>query len=825
MSKMIKKLSCLILLMFSVITAGAQLPLDELEALQALYNETGGPNWVSETDVDPTNDWVFATPLSATVISNDWYGITFDGNNVLSIDLDNNTNTGNNLIGTIPTELDNLENLEYLDLSDQTNLTGPIPDSIGNLLNLEYLILNGNELSGVIPAVLGDLSNLVGLWLGSNNLSGAIPPELGNLSNLESLLLSGNQLTGTIPIELGNLNNLVSLWLSVNELTGEIPAELGLLSNLRQLLLNNNNLTGEIPETIYDLSNLVSLQLEFNQLEGTISPLVENLVSLEFLILRFNQFEGDLPEEIGNITTLLTLWLGQNNFTGTIPDSFSGLINLGSFEINDNNIEGVLPAGLVNWANLSGFDIYNNNIEGDIPSFVFLNEGTFRIYGNRFQFGDFEDEFNYYNGFNNFVDTPQALVNDIENITGCVGGSLSLTTTVSGSANVYEWFKDGVAVPNSNTPDLVLTNLQVTDSGVYTCEISSTIVTDLVLERNPITLTVNNDGPTANDIDDIVLCDTDTDGFATFNLDLAAIESQVVGNQTGLTVSYFNATGNQIALTNSFDNTTANQQDITVRVEASETCFDETVFSLMVNPLTVADVFSDVEVCNAYILPALSAGNSYYTATGGTGTVLNEGEEVTESQIIYVYAESASGAGDCFDESSFFVDITEVSVSEFDDVIVCLTYTLPTLPDGQDYYSEADGNGAILLAGDEISASTTIYVFAEENGCFSQSRFTINVDPIACQGVDSLALPKFFTPNNDSYYDVWDTSKLSGTGDIGIFIYDRYGKLLKQLDPNTSNSAWDGIYNGKQMPSNDYWFKYLNYDTGIHLSGHFSLKR
>ncbi|WP_282075791.1 T9SS type B sorting domain-containing protein [Maribacter aquivivus] len=822
---MIKKLSCLILLMFSVITANAQLPLIELEALQALYNETGGPNWVSETDVDPTNDWVFAIPLSATIVTDDWYGITVDDNNVLSIVLDNNSSTGNNLIGTIPIEIGNFQNLIFLDLSDQTNLTGPIPDSIGNLLNLETLMLNGNELSGVIPPVLGNLSYLEEFWLNSNNLIGTIPPELGNLSNLESLLLSENQLTGTIPSELGSLNNLITLWLSSNELTGEIPADLGLLSNLRQLVLSNNNLTGEIPESIYGLMNLFILQLEANQLEGAISPLVENLVSLETLILRNNQFEGDLPEEIGTISTLLTLWLGQNNFTGTIPDSFSGLINIGSFEINDNDIVGVLPSGIVNWVNISSFNISNNRIEGDVPSFIFLNTTILRINDNRFQFGDFEDEFDYYEGFLFFVDTPQALVNEIENITGCVDGSITLSTVVSGSANVYEWFKDGVAIPSSNTPDLILTNLQLEDSGVYTCEISSTIVTDLVLERNPITLTVNNDGPTANDIDDIVLCDTDTDGFATFNLDLVAIESQVVGNQTGLTVSYFNATGNQIALTNSFDNTTANQQDITVRVEASETCFDETVFSLMVNPLTVADVFSDVEVCNAYILPALSAGNSYYTATGGTGTVLNEGEEVTGSQMIYVYAESASGAGDCFDESSFFVDITEVSVSEFDDVIVCLTYTLPTLPDGQDYYSEADGNGAILLAGDEISASTTIYVFAEENGCFSQSRFTINVDPIACQGVDSLALPKFFTPNNDSYYDIWDTSKLSGTGDIGIFIYDRYGKLLKQLDPNTSNSAWDGIYNGKQMPSNDYWFKYLNYDTGIHLSGHFSLKR
>ncbi|MEP2281038.1 T9SS type B sorting domain-containing protein [Maribacter sp.] len=804
--------------------ANAQLPLAELEALQTLYNDTGGPNWISETDADPTNDWDFATPLINTDVTN-WFGITVIGGHVTQLDLDVNTNTGNNLIGTIPDEIGDLEFLVDLDLSDQSGLTGTIPNSIGTLLDLEFLLLNGNELSGSIPVELGNLSKLETLWLSSNNLSGTIPPELGDLASLESLTLSGNQLTGNIPVELGNLSNLVTLWLSANELIGEIPAELSLLVNLTQLLIGANNLTGEIPESIYDLINLQILSLSHNQLEGAISPLVENLVSLESLILRDNQFQGDLPEEIGNLTALLTLWLGQNNFTGTIPDSFSGLVNLGSFEINDNNIEGVLPASLVNWTNLSGFDIYNNNIEGDIPSFVFLNEGTFRIYGNRFQFGDFEVEFNYYNGFNNFVDTPQASVNDIENLTGCVDGSITLSTTVSGSANVYQWFKNGVAVPNSNMPDLVLTNLQVADTGVYTCEISSTIVTDLILERNPITLNVDSNGPIANKVDDIVICDTDTDGFATFDLDFVAIESQVVGSQNGLTVSYFDASGNTITLTDSYTNTTANQQDITVRVEAGSTCFDEIVFSLIVNSLVVADVLADVEECSVYVLPTLSSGNDYYTATGGTGSLLNAGDEITESQIIYVYAESTSGAGDCFDESSFSVNITEVLVSEFEDVIACQTYTLPILPDGQDYYSEADGNGAILLAGDEISASTTVYVFAEENGCFNQSRFTINIDSVACQGVESLGLPKFFTPNSDSYFDVWDTSKLSGTGNIDIFIYDRYGKLLKQLNPNTSNSSWDGMYNGKQMPSNDYWFKYLNYDTGIHLSGHFSLKR
>jgi gliding motility-associated-like protein len=37
-----------------------------------------------------------------------------------------------------------------------------------------------------------------------------------------------------------------------------------------------------------------------------------------------------------------------------------------------------------------------------------------------------------------------------------------------------------------------------------------------------------------------------------------------------------------------------------------------------------------------------------------------------------------------------------------------------------------------------------------------------------------------------------------------IFIFDRYGKLLKQLNPY--GVGWDGNYNGNSLPSDDYWY-------------------
>ncbi|AUC77783.1 hypothetical protein CW732_07280 [Olleya sp. Bg11-27] len=59
-----------------------------------------------------------------------------------------------------------------------------------------------------------------------------------------------------------------------------------------------------------------------------------------------------------------------------------------------------------------------------------------------------------------------------------------------------------------------------------------------------------------------------------------------------------------------------------------------------------------------------------------------------------------------------------------------------------------------------------------------------------------------------------------------LCIYDRYGKLLKILMPNSL--YWDGTFNGFNMPTNDYWYT-IEYrdDNGMlqQIKSHFTLKR
>ncbi|MBW1654812.1 Ig-like domain-containing protein [Flavobacterium quisquiliarum] len=87
--------------------------------------------------------------------------------------------------------------------------------------------------------------------------------------------------------------------------------------------------------------------------------------------------------------------------------------------------------------------------------------------------------------------------------------------------------------------------------------------------------------------------------------------------------------------------------------------------------------------------------------------------------------------------------------------------------------------------------------------------------------VEELPYPKFFTPNNDGHNDTWTIDFAYLAPNSGIRIFDRYGKLIKELRPDTS---WDGTYLGHLEPASDYWFvvKRLN---GTEFRGHFSLKR
>jgi gliding motility-associated-like protein len=132
-----------------------------------------------------------------------------------------------------------------------------------------------------------------------------------------------------------------------------------------------------------------------------------------------------------------------------------------------------------------------------------------------------------------------------------------------------------------------------------------------------------------------------------------------------------------------------------------------------------------------------------------------------------------------------------------------------------------------------------IYEYQADNGAFQDSnqfyglpsgRHTITVrDKFSCGSttvdVRIIDFIKYFTPNGDGYNDVWNITEISDQPNSRIYIYDRFGKLLKQISPGTN--GWDGTVNATNLPADDYWFKVFYKENGEdrEFKSHFSLKR
>ncbi len=111
----------------------------------------------------------------------------------------------------------------------------------------------------------------------------------------------------------------------------------------------------------------------------------------------------------------------------------------------------------------------------------------------------------------------------------------------------------------------------------------------------------------------------------------------------------------------------------------------------------------------------------------------------------------------------------------------------------------------------------TAYV-RDKNGCGITIR-TVDRD------IDNKDFPSFFTPNGDGINDYWQFIQPPENYETvidRIFIYDRYGNFIHQI--NANSNGWDGSYNNTPLPETDYWYKatFLNRED---ILGHFSLKR
>jgi Leucine-rich repeat (LRR) protein len=100
---------------------------------------------------------------------------------------------------------------------------GSLPSGLCHASELVFLVLYQNDMMGTLPSCLGNLSNLESLDLNTNHFHGTLPGECCHVSELVYLVLYQNDLTGTLPSCLGSFSNLEYLDLNTNHFHGTLP--------------------------------------------------------------------------------------------------------------------------------------------------------------------------------------------------------------------------------------------------------------------------------------------------------------------------------------------------------------------------------------------------------------------------------------------------------------------------------------------------------------------------------------------------------------------------------------------------------------------------
>ena len=267
--------------------------------------------------------------------------------------------------------------------------------------------------------------------------------------------------------------------------------------------------------------------------------------------------------------------------------------------------------------------------------------------------------------------------------------------------------------------------------------------------------------------------------------------SNLTGNQ-----AYFTGTGGTGTSYNAGDQITASAT-LYIYDATANGCSDEVSFDITIEDTPAIDQPADVNECDSYTLPAITGSNltgnqAYFTGTGGTGTSYNAGDQITASATLYIYDATANG---CSDEVSFDITIEDTpAIDQPADVTECDSYTLPAitgsnLTGNQAYFTGTGGTGTSYDAGDQITASATLYIYdATANGCSDEVSFDITIEdtpaidqPADVNECDSYTLPAITGSNltgNQAYftgtggtgtsYDAGDQITASAT----LYIYD-----------------------------------------------------
>ncbi|QEE49769.1 T9SS type B sorting domain-containing protein [Flavobacterium alkalisoli] len=410
----------------------------------------------------------------------------------------------------------------------------------------------------------------------------------------------------------------------------------------------------------------------------------------------------------------------------------------------------------------------------------------------------------------------------------------------------------GTALPNQynniSTPQDILVWVQHIESGCTTTAPMQLLVEEAAVANAPA-------DPSLSTCDD----DGTNDGMHAF--DLSVFDAEILGAQdpADYSVAYYesfedadNAT-NPIADPTVYVNTTADVMTIYARVTNTSTisgCHDITEITLIVERLpepVITSVDGSDTICVDYttddVLRTVTLDSGIPSGMGYSFVWYLDGVELTDY-------DPASPTYEAIAEGNYTVEVTgPAPLNCISDISAAFQVQKsgPASPVGVGYevtnyfsdnqvitvFVEGYGEYEYKLDEDGMWQSSNVFtdVPAGTHTVYVRDVSTeFACDEIAIEGVSLVDYPHYFTPNGDGYHDTWNIIGLNQP-DAKVYIFDRYGKLIKQISATEESEGWDGTFNGTPLPATDYWFTVTYRETvnGMpvvkEFKAHFSLKR
>lgn len=323
------------------------------------------------------------------------------------------------------------------------------------------------------------------------------------------------------------------------------------------------------------------------------------------------------------------------------------------------------------------------------------------------------------------------------------------------------------------------------------------------------------------------LCDEEDSGFRTFILENA--ESELLAGQAPeIEISYYATMeaalleDSNLQLNQRHQNSTAYNSVIYARLENNNACFAISEVELRVYKRPEFELAEEKIYCNntfpetISITPDLNLDPSF----NYTFEWFPEGQNTPELQTNLTGTHTltiTNGQTGCSRTKT--VNINEKDLAVIENIEVT---------------DASENNSAFII----ISGKGEFEYSLTNGGPFQDENIFTGLSPgfytayirskegcgVSEQDFNIIGFPGFFTPDGDGYNDLWE---IKGITDVirentTIHIFDRYGKLLKELDP--ASQGWDGTFNGQPLPADDYWFLIILSD-GREFKSHFTLIR